>query len=65
MQDIFFTANFHGVAGVVAALGTKDPVRFPRHHIQDFSLSLIPPLQPENNRDFGFQRFCPKRVKRS
>jgi len=44
------------VAGIIAPLGAKDPVRLPGHHIEDFSFSLVPPLKAENNRNVRLQR---------
>ena len=55
MQDVLFAANLHGVTGIVAALGTEDPIGLPGHDIEDFSFSLIPPLKAEYDGDVGFQ----------
>ena len=45
VQDVLLATNLHGVTGVVAALGTEDPVRLPCHHIEDFSFPFVPPLK--------------------
>ena len=55
VQDVLLATNLHGVAGIVAPLGTKNPVRLPGHHIEDFSFPLIPPLEAEYDGDVGFQ----------
>jgi len=55
MEDVFFLTDFHRVAGIVPPLGTKDPISLSGHDIEDFSLSLIPPLETKNNRYVGFQ----------
>ena len=55
MQDVLLAADLHGVPGIVAPLGAKNPVGLAGHHIEDFSFPLVPPLQAENNRNVRLQ----------
>ncbi|VTR65111.1 conserved hypothetical protein [Desulfosarcina cetonica] len=49
MADELFTVDHHGVAGVIAALETNDDIRIGGQQIDNFSLSFIAPLRPDNN----------------
>ena len=56
MQNIFFFSDLHRVTRVVSPLCSQDPIRLRCHYIQNFSLSLIPPLKAQNDRDARLQR---------
>ena len=61
MEDVFFPSNFHRVARIVASLRAEDPVGFAGHDIEDFTFSLIPPLEAKDNRNVRFQNFSGRR----
>jgi hypothetical protein len=44
------------VTGIVATLGAKNPVRLPRHHIENLSFPFVSPLETQDDRDLGFQQ---------
>jgi hypothetical protein len=51
MQNVLFLPDFHRMSGIIATLGTQNPIGLRCHDIQDFPLPLISPLKTQDNCD--------------
>ena len=56
VQNVLLLADFNRMPGIIPPLRPQDPIRLRRHHIEDFTLPFVSPLETENYRDGGLQR---------
>ena len=56
VQNILLLADFNRMPGIIPSLRPQNPIRLRRHHIKDFTLPFVSPLETENDRDGGLQR---------